>query len=149
MSLRSSPVSDCLDGHGRPFPGRVPLDVMMTYRSTIRAQALAAFKSQPPTRVYLDMEAALTAIPVKDPSRAAMRAALLRYAPMLESCLLQYYPQATAGILPKHGTDAHHQLVIILTEMIFGHNGVDRPIVEAFLGFYRRYATNKSSASTY
>lgn len=126
------------------------LEVMSWIRDRVRARAYASFAAQPPTGAYRGVRTQLTAVKVSDHASRAMRGALLQFAPVLEYCLLREYPYAMHGIFPKkESTVLYEALIIELTEMVFGYNGVDRPIVKAFLELYRKHATQRSSERTH
>lgn len=128
----------------------LPLEVMSWIRDRVRARVYASFAVQPPTGAYRGVHTQLTAVKVSDHASRAMKGALLQFAPVLEYCLLREYPYAMHGIFPKEESSILYEALIIdLTEMVFGYNGVDRLIVKAFLELYRKHATQRSSGRTH
>lgn len=135
---------DCVPPHsGRSLTQSLHLPAMtfFAYRDHMRRRAQAVFYSQPPTRVYRLVEAELTSTSILDVEFRAMRNALLRFVSLLEVYLLQEYSAAMYGNFPLVGTPEYKVLVSTLAEVVFGYDGPDRPVVEAFLEIYRKHAT--------
>lgn len=124
-----------------PRFSNLPAMTFFVYRDHMHRRAQAVFNSQPPTQVYRAIQAALTSTNISDTKFRAMRNALLKFASLLEAHLLRDYPAAMYGTFPLVGTPEYRVLVTTLADTVFGYDGPDRPIVEAFLELYRKHAT--------